>query len=48
MSSSYLDLCADDICPQCNAPCDQVADHQGQHHCINCGCQWWSEGVSHE
>lgn len=36
-------LCPDSSCPQCGAPCDRHVDHEGQHHCINCGCRWTDE-----
>lgn len=40
---SHRQLCNEDYCPQCGAPCERLLDHEGQHKCINCGCRWTSE-----
>ena len=36
-------LCEESTCPNCGAQCDRRIDHEGQHHCINCGCRWYVE-----
>jgi hypothetical protein len=36
-------LCDESLCPNCGAQCDRKIDHEGQHHCINCGCMWTEE-----
>lgn len=36
-------LCDASLCPMCGAQCDRKIDHEGQHHCINCGCRWTEE-----
>ncbi len=41
-------LCPDSLCPMCGGPCDRYTDHEGQHHCINCGCRWTEEGFLDE
>jgi uncharacterized Zn finger protein (UPF0148 family) len=44
MSVEFHDeLCRDSYCPACGAPCQNNQDHDGQHHCINCGTKWWDE-----
>ena len=48
IESINSNLCAISNCPQCGAQCDHKEAHEGQHHCINCGCRWWDDDEDEE